>query len=216
VVILAYIYKISNDINDKVYIGKTYSDIQDRFREHCADSKKRRCEKRPLYNAMNKYGIEHFFIELVEETDDPSEREKFWIAYYNSYHNGYNGTKGGDGKSYLDHDLIIQTYQREQNMEAVARIVGACKDQIRSILKSNHIDIKRSQEIEKPSLYKAVQMLDLETHQVLKSFESVRSAARYLIENSISNSKLSGTSCHISEVCSGKRKSAYGFMWTHI
>lgn len=71
------IYKIYNDVNDKLYIGKTVSSIEKRFQEHCDDSKKERCEKRPLYNAMNKYGIEHFFIELIEECDlkELSEKE---------------------------------------------------------------------------------------------------------------------------------------------
>lgn len=71
------IYKIYNDVNDKLYIGKTVSSIEKRFQEHCDDSKKERCEKRSLYNAMNKYGIEHFFIELIEECDlkELSEKE---------------------------------------------------------------------------------------------------------------------------------------------
>lgn len=57
---MAYIYIIKNDINNKVYIGKTRLSIQQRFKEHIWDSRRKRCEKRPLYNAMNKYGLEHF------------------------------------------------------------------------------------------------------------------------------------------------------------
>ena len=59
---MAYIYKITNDINGKIYIGKTYNSIEKRFKEHCKDRLKRKCEQRPLYSAMNKYGIEHFYI----------------------------------------------------------------------------------------------------------------------------------------------------------
>lgn len=44
---MGYIYKIVNDINDKVYIGKTVNSIEERFNEHCYDARKRRCEKRP-------------------------------------------------------------------------------------------------------------------------------------------------------------------------
>ena len=95
------IYIITNDINDKVYVGKTMHSIEKRFKEHCKDSKKERNEKRPLYNAMNKYGIKHFKISLLEECDSENaeEREIYWIEYYNSYKNGYNATKGGDGKT---------------------------------------------------------------------------------------------------------------------
>ena len=54
---MAFIYIITNDVNGKQYVGKTNRNIDKRFREHISDSKKKRCEKRPLYNAMNKYGI---------------------------------------------------------------------------------------------------------------------------------------------------------------
>ena len=54
---MSYIYKIINDINDKVYIGKTNFSLEKRFREHCQDAFRDRNEKRPLYAAMRKYGI---------------------------------------------------------------------------------------------------------------------------------------------------------------
>ena len=61
-----YIYKIWNDINNKVYIGKTSRNLEIRFSEHLWASQ-RTYKNRPLYDAMNKYGQEHFFIEKVEE-----------------------------------------------------------------------------------------------------------------------------------------------------
>ena len=76
---MAYIYQIINDINQKVYIGKTEFSIEERFKEHCRDAFKDRNENRPLYAAMRKYGIEHFHIELIEETQEPEEREIYWI-----------------------------------------------------------------------------------------------------------------------------------------
>ena len=53
---------------------------------------------------MNKYGIEHFHIEEIEECDDNivNEREVYWIKFYNSYHNGYNATYGGEGRREYD------------------------------------------------------------------------------------------------------------------
>lgn len=82
---MAFIYKITNDINQKIYIGKTERSIEERFKEHCREYRKERCEKRPLYAAMKKYGTEHFQVELVEETDNPEEREQYWIKFYNCY-----------------------------------------------------------------------------------------------------------------------------------
>ena len=68
---MAYIYQITNDVNQKIYIGKTENSIEKRFKEHCWDASRERNEKRPLYNAMRKYGVEHFHIELIEETNNP-------------------------------------------------------------------------------------------------------------------------------------------------
>ena len=61
---MAFIYVITNDVNGKQYVGKTNFSLERRFREHIADSKRERCNKRPLYSAMNKYGVEHFHIAL--------------------------------------------------------------------------------------------------------------------------------------------------------
>ena len=67
---MSYIYVITNDINGKQYVGKTNNSIEQRFKEHIKDSKRERCEKRPLYNAMNKYGIEHFSIKELEQCSE--------------------------------------------------------------------------------------------------------------------------------------------------
>ena len=138
---MAYIYQIVNDINDRVYVGKTYFSLEKRFKEHCKDVFKRDFEKRPLYSAMKKYGVEHFHIELLEETDNPEEREKYWIEQKHSYENGYNATRGGDGKPYLDYDLIVSTYQRLHNMQETANEVGCDRTSVSRILKAKGVEI---------------------------------------------------------------------------
>ena len=65
---MGFIYKITNKINNKVYIGQTCRDLQTRWREH---KSKANCEyNNHLYNAMTKYGAENFIIELIEESKD--------------------------------------------------------------------------------------------------------------------------------------------------
>ena len=53
---------------------------------------------------MNKYGIEHFHIEIIEEIDNPEEREIYWINVKDTYTYGYNATLGGDGKTFIDRE----------------------------------------------------------------------------------------------------------------
>ena len=82
VIIISYIYKITNSINNKVYIGNTNYSIKKRWSEHVRDSRKERCKHRPLYYAINKYGIENFKIEKLEYVEDDSklsDREIYWI-----------------------------------------------------------------------------------------------------------------------------------------
>lgn len=78
---MSYIYCITNHVNGKKYIGKTTSSVSKRWKEHCRDYKKERCKDRPLYRAMNKYGIDSFSIEMLEEcsSKESSGRETYWI-----------------------------------------------------------------------------------------------------------------------------------------
>ena len=58
---MGYIYKITNDTNNKIYIGKTeYVDPLKRWKEHLTDYKKDRNKHRPLYSAMKKYNFKIF------------------------------------------------------------------------------------------------------------------------------------------------------------
>ena len=90
------IYKITNKIDGKSYIGKCVGSIEKRFQRHCRPSSG--CIK--IKNAINKYGKENFEVEeleVCENTEVLSKREVYWIKHYNSIEKGYNLTKGGDG-----------------------------------------------------------------------------------------------------------------------
>ena len=200
---MVYIYQITNDINGKIYIGKTERTIQERWREHCRDYLKRNYEKRPLYSAMKKYGIEHFHIELIEETDKPEEREKFWIEQKRSFKTGYNATLGGDGKKYLDYDLIIATYKQVQSQIETARIIGCFDDTVRMVLQQNDIPILSSEEVNIAKNGLIINQYDLYNNYI-QSFPSAHAAANSLGKKGVS---------HITDVCKGKRKTAYGYIW---
>lgn len=211
---MAYIYQIVNDINQKIYIGKTEFSIEKRFKEHCSDAFKDRNEKRPLYAAMRKYGIENFHIELIEETNNPEEREIYWIENKRSFKNGYNATIGGDGKRYIDYDLVIATYQELKEIKKTAEILNIHPDSVSKILHLNDIVILSGQDIQKRKYGKITNMYDLEGN-FLRSFSSTNEAATYMVKNNLTNCKQTTIKQHITEVCTGRRKTAAKYRWKY-
>ena len=215
---MAYIYQITNDINGKIYVGKTVkNNIQERWKEHLKDYKKSRCEKRPLYDAMNKYGPENFSIKELEECslEELNDKEIYWIEKLDSFKYGYNATAGGDGKQTADYDLIIKYYNLYHNIAEVHRQLGYDYETIKSALLNKNITIISSAEISLITQGKKIKQYDLNSNY-LQSFNSCGQAAKYLIDNHYTTSlKTSLVSGHIGQVCNNKRKTAYGFKWKY-
>ena len=218
---MAYIYKIINNINQKIYIGKTSSTIEKRFREHCNDSKKERCEKRPLYDAMNKYGIENFAIEKVEEVENDeiaSEREIYWIKKLNTYIgfndcNGYNATLGGDSKRIYDYQIIAKKYLELKNQKETAKYFQCDVETVKKACQENNIEIISSQQVAKDAQKKCVKMYDLENN-FIQEFETMKDAAIWVIENKLTTSnKIDEVRSSIRKACNGQYKKAFNHIW---
>lgn len=206
---MAYIYKITNDINQKIYIGMTYRSIEQRWKEHQKSLFRNNFEKRPLYRAILKYGIEHFHIEQIEETDNPEEREKYWIEYYGSFKNGYNATIGGDGKPYLDYQVLMAEYNKTKNLSKVSEKYGCDSKNLSDYLKNHGYNVLTSQEVNIKEHGHIINQYD-KNNQYIQSFPSARAAAREVSKETIN---LGGAAGHIMAVCKGKRKTAYGYIW---
>lgn len=91
------LYKITNRVNGKLYIGITKLALEHRWKTHVGNSQN---PKYPLQRAIKKYGSENFSIELICESHDRkiiSSLEEPTILLYNSRENGYNVAKGGYG-----------------------------------------------------------------------------------------------------------------------
>lgn len=210
---MGYIYCITNLINGKQYIGKTTYSVTKRFQEHCQDSKKERCEKRPLYDAMNKYGIENFIVEQLYECDN-EELNSYEIQYiekYNTYSNGYNATKGGDGKILFDYKLILKLYQEGISMVEVASKVKCSVDTVSKVIHINNIPLNKiiAGNCKNPV---SVKQFDLNDN-FIRQWDSIADAAHWLVDNGYAKTYNGGVRQKISLCVKGKLKTAYKFIW---
>lgn len=195
---MAYIYLIDNDINDKVYIGKTLTTISERYSKHIYDAKNYIRNSSAIHNAMRKYGYEHFHIHQVEECtkEEVSQREIYWISYYDSYNNGYNLTPGGDGNPKYDYNIIYTKFQQGKSQKEIAQELGCDKHTITRALRTFDLSNEEMQKHKYGNRKKSIIQIDINTNKILKQFPSMTAAAEY-----------EGCSvAMMSLVCSGKRK----------
>ena len=91
------IYKATNKMNGKIYIGKTTTSLKQRMSEHKRRSKS---SKTGFHSAIQKYGFNNFDFEIIFECDDIkilNQKEIELISLYDTIKNGYNRSVGGDG-----------------------------------------------------------------------------------------------------------------------
>lgn len=137
------IYKITNLINKKVYIGQSIN-IEQRWAKH-----RNSTDDFAIHKAFRKYGIENFDFEILEKCSQEQldEKEKYWIEYYDSLNNGYNMIPGGSngagyakGKAVEQYSLdgkLIATYPSAHQAGEVtgipyASICHCCKGEIKT------------------------------------------------------------------------------------
>lgn len=221
---MGYIYKICEN-DTSVYIGQTIKTIEQRWAEHLNTAKRKNNNVGfLLHNKMRAHGIENFSISLVEETENLNEREKYWIQYYNTYvdQGGYNLTLGGEQCS---DSLKIPCYQYDLNgkfikeyssISEAARAMNGQHTNILSVLQNKTYtaygfrwSLKKTEKLEflktnYTGVNKIIFQYDLQGN-FIQSYESSKAAARAL-------GKSQG---NISSAATGKRKSAYGFLWSY-
>ena len=100
---MGLIYKITNLVNNKIYIGKTVKTLEKRKKDHCSNAKTN-SSNMYISKAIKKYGEENFIWEILFEEEDITdlelnEKEKYFIRLFNSRNNKvvYNLTDGGVG-----------------------------------------------------------------------------------------------------------------------
>lgn len=96
------IYKVTNQINQKSYVGKTELSFNTRKSNHLSDVK-RGCEF-AFHRALRKYGEENFVWSIIEDNIEDKklldDKERHYIALYESFGpKGYNMSEGGEGQT---------------------------------------------------------------------------------------------------------------------
>ena len=183
-----FIYKITNTINSKSYIGQTIQNVKERFYQHCATKCSKVVSNMAIHRAIKKYGKSNFTVEVIEEIDSTNlnDRERYWIKYYNSYNNGYNSTKGGqDGcKPFKDLDVesIIKEYNTGKSLRTLGTIFKVDKQTIKDLLIRHNVELRTTR------TYKLSQK---DRDKVLEDFASGLSRKEIMIKWNISKSYLS-------------------------
>lgn len=146
------IYKITNKINNKCYIGQTRQNVQDRWYQHRGHKSTNNAELRMVIKrAIHKYGVENFNFEVIEECPEEllNEREIYWISYFDSYRNGYNSTLGGGGS--LGHlklndksDDVIDLYLEGFSLRDIAKEFNVDKGTVKLFLERNNIQLRKT------------------------------------------------------------------------
>lgn len=142
------IYKITNLINNKVYVGQTVMTLKERWWGHCSNLYSK-AQDMIIKRAIKKYGKENFRIELIEECpiEEIDDREIYWIKEYDSYYNGYNATIGGSNHSkmmklYNQAEEIIKLYETGFSLREIARQYNVDHATINYLLRKFDIAIR--------------------------------------------------------------------------
>lgn len=178
------LYKITNTVNKKVYIGKTYSTLEVRWRRHMQDVFRLNeyLEYKynyKLYNAIRKHGISNFKIELINQFEEGEleQKEIEYIERYNSYNNGYNSTLGGDGSRLITKDTsdnIIKMYYDGIPISKIALYNSVHVETVRRILKNNTEYVPHVGECKRVIMYNK----DFQSECV---FESILEASKHIV-----------------------------------
>lgn len=219
------IYIITNRISGSSYIGQA-TNIALRIYQHLhsAISEKASDYDYPLHRAFRKIGTDNFTFDILEEcsADLLNEREQYWIAFYDTYKNGYNQTAGGYQS--IRHIKLTKTdveqirnrlLNTEDSYALIASDYGICTDMVACINKGrcwNDSTIKYPLRNTRAIKIKnqldtgyGIYQIDKKTSEVLNIFVSASQAALYLGGYEYCP--------HIVKCLAGKRKSAYGFYW---
>lgn len=200
---IGVIYKITNILNGKAYIGQTIN-FKDRKKNHLQAK-----DKYSIHKAIQKYGKDNFLWEILEECqkEDLNDREIFWIKYYDTYYNGYNETKGGDNADALV--KWINEHKEEHLIQAKKNLIKA----------NEYLKTHREEHLKQLALarQKGINARKKKVRCIEKQlvFNSLSDAEKWSLSQDNDNHRKAAHQ-HISKVCSGQRRTCGGYHWEYV
>jgi group I intron endonuclease len=215
------VYIIRNRINSKKYVGETTTNLQIRWNGHKTSARQGK-SKTKIARAMNKYGINNFYIEPVYYTESIEELyaiEEFLIEAWDltNPEKGYNMLKSKHHlgtyrqKPVYQYNLDGEYIQEFKSLTEAQKITGANhisstanKKDMYNSSKGFLWSYEKKENIE-PKYYKQIHQYDL-NGQYIQTFKNIDDA-----ENAISCKKRGN---HIMDCANGNRKTSNGFIWS--
>lgn len=142
------IYKITNLVNQKIYIGQTVQSINRRFKQHINNALRNNStlNRIHLYAAIRQYGADNFSIEQIDTANSKqelNEKEIYWITTLNAMDNtvGYNCAYGGQGNIAYERLLAgaIKRTGRKMKEETKQKISNSNKGKPKSDEHKKHL-----------------------------------------------------------------------------
>lgn len=151
-----FIYKVTNKVNGKSYIGQTRNTVEFRWRQHYKAK-----DNKYFHRAIQKYGKENFEIITLEkcEVEKLNDREIFYINKYDTFNNGYNLTKGDSTytpnkkclNGYIEvddkYEEIKGMYLAGYSTAKISCLYNVDRHCISNILKSLGVKVRKSEKI---------------------------------------------------------------------
>ena len=236
------IYKITNTVNGKIYIGQTTQTLKNRKKDHRNSMERERLKKLALYRAFKKYGFENFewtTIYYAKDKNDLDEMEKYYIQFYKtmSPRYGYNMTFGGEGgqhpeeiKKKISRSLKGRVFSEETKKKLSLSLKGKYTKEKSSWWGRKHTEAERkkigdAQKGQKNHNYgkkatEETRKKQSESHKGELSWnhKRVRNIDTGIVYvSAIEASEKTGIdNSSIGKCCKGKRNYAGGFRWEYI
>lgn len=188
--IYGIIYKVTNLVNNKIYIGQTTNSLNIRKTQHISDA--RNNSDMLLHKAIRKYGEDAFKWEVIDKAyskEELNNKEKYWIVYYKSNQKeyGYNCTNGGDAFGGKGEDNYWYGKRRtEENKKRISETLKKTRCEKGNPRAKSVIQLKLNGEF-------------------VAEFESAVQAGK----------SINRDSDLINACCRQKRHTAYGYLWLY-